>query len=85
MIQRDIGKTYESSEFLGEWHLMWRNERFLDECSDRSLVWMPAIRQFPKNWLVIANTIFTLVLSMRTTLRNKSPSAKYAGFPVQSS
>jgi hypothetical protein len=85
MIQGVIGKTYESSEFLGEWRLMLRNERFLDECSDRPLVWMPVIRQFPKNWLVIANTIFTLVLSMWTTLRNKSPSVKYAGFPVQSS
>jgi hypothetical protein len=83
LIQGDIGKTYESSEFLGEWGLMLKDERFLGECSDRPLVWMSAILQFPKNWYIIANTIFALVPSMWTTLRNKSASIKYAGCPVQ--
>jgi hypothetical protein len=38
LIQRDIGTTYESGEFLGEWRLMLRDQRFLGECSNRPLV-----------------------------------------------
>jgi hypothetical protein len=66
LIQGDIGKTYQSREFLGEWRLMLTDERFLGECSVRPFVWMSAILQFPKNWRVIANTIFVLVPSMWT-------------------
>jgi hypothetical protein len=84
LIQGDIDNTYESGKFLSKGRLMLRNKWFLGECSDRPLVWMSDILQFPKTWGVIANAIFALMPSMWTTLRNKSASIKYAGCPVQS-